>query len=208
VEPTSNPKAETPVPARAVHLCLDMQNLIGPAGPWAAQWAERILPAVIRLVEHAPERSIFTRFVPPADEKSMPGGWRDFYRAWPGMTAREVDPDAIELMAPLKLFTPPATVIDKTRFSAFSNSALEERLRALEAKAIIVSGAESDMCVLATVLAAVDLGHPVIVATDAVCSSADPGHNAVLRLYRQRFSQQIRTLSVEEIRAAWTPPND
>jgi nicotinamidase-related amidase len=191
------------VPAGAVHLCLDMQNLIGPSGPWAAQWAERILPAVLRMVEHAPARCIFTRFVPPADEKSMPGGWRDFYRAWPGMTARKVDPDAVELMAPLKLFTPPATVIDKTRFSAFSNSALEERLQALEAEAVIVSGAESDMCVLATVLAAVDLGYPVIVATDAICSSADPGHDAVLQLYHQRFSQQIHTMEVEEIRAAW-----
>jgi nicotinamidase-related amidase len=199
----AKPPTETRVPKGAVHLCLDMQNLIGPEGPWAAQWAERILPAVVSLVEHAPQRSIFTRFVPPADERSMPGGWRDFYRAWPGMTAREIDPDAIELMAPLKLFTPPATVIDKTRFSAFSNSTLEERLRAMEAQALIVSGAESDMCVLATVLAAVDLGYPVIVATDAICSSADPGHDAVLRLYRQRFSQQIRTLRVEEIREAW-----
>src|SRR5690242_6480992 len=168
----AKPRTETRVPKGAVHLCLDMQNLIGPGGPWAAQWAERILPAVVSLVEHAPQRSIFTRFVPPSDERLMPGGWRDFYRAWPGMTAREIDPDAIELMAPLKLFTPPATVIDKTRFSAFSNSALDERLRALDAKAIIVSGAESDMCVLATVLAAVDLGYPVIVATDAICSSA------------------------------------
>jgi nicotinamidase-related amidase len=204
VAPTQRP-AETRVPRGAVHLCLDMQNLIGPGGPWAAQWAERILPSVVALVEHAPERCIFTRFVPPADEKSMPNGWRDFYRAWPGMTAREVDPDAVELMPPLKLFTPPATVIDKTRFSAFSNSALEARLRALEATAIIVSGAESDMCVLATVLAAVDLGYPVIVATDAICSSADPSHDAVLRIYHQRFSQQIRTMSVEEIRAAWAP---
>ena len=69
--------------------------------------------------------------------------------------------------------------------------------------ALIVSGAESDMCVLATVLGAVDLGYPVIVATDAICSSADPGHDAVLRLYHQRFSQQIRTMWVEEIREAW-----
>jgi nicotinamidase-related amidase len=181
-----------------------MQNLIGPQGPWAAQWAERVLPSVVALVEHAPQRCIFTRFVPPADETAMPEGWRDFYRAWPGMTAREVDPDAIELMAPLKIFTPPAKVMDKTRFSAFSNSALNASLQSMAAQALIVSGAESDMCVLATVLAAVDLGYPVIVATDALCSSSDPCHDAVLRLYHERFSQQIQAMPVEEIRAYWT----
>ena len=182
-----------------------MQNLIGPSGPWAARWAERILPSIVSLVEHAPERCIFTRFVPPAEEADMPGGWRKFYHAWPGLTAREIDPDAVELMAPLKLFTPPAQVLDKTRFSAFSNSELQLRLQAMAADTVILSGAESDMCVLATVLAAVDLGYPVIVATDAICSSADPSHDAVLRIYHQRFSQQIRTMSVEEIRAAWAP---
>ena len=191
------------IPASAVHLCLDMQNLIGPAGPWAARWAERILPAVVTLVEHAPQRCIFTRFVPPADETDLPACWRSFYRAWPGMTAREVDPDAIELMAPLKIFTPPAPVLDKTRFSAFSNPALHAGLCSLAAETIIVSGAETDMCVLATALAAIDLGYHVIVATDAVCSSADPGHEAALRLTRDRFSQQMQAMSTAEICEVW-----
>lgn len=193
------------IPPSAVHLCLDMQNLIGPAGPWAARWAERILPTVVSLVEHAPERCIFTRFVPPADTTELPPCWRTFYRAWPGMTAREVDPDAIELMAPLKLFTPPAAVLDKTRFSAFANAALHARLQSLAAETVIISGAESDMCVLATALAAIDHGYHVIVATDAVCSSADPGHEAALRLYRDRFSQQMQAMTTEAIRAAWRP---
>lgn len=198
-------KERPAVPASAVHLCLDMQNLIGPAGPWAARWAERILPAIVSLVERAPERCIFTRFVPPAEATELPSCWRSFYRAWPGMTAREVDPDAIELMAPLKLFTPPAPVLDKTRFSAFSNSALHARLQTMGAETVIVSGAESDMCVLATALAAIDHGYHVIVATDAVCSSADPGHEAALRLYRDRFSQQMQTMTTEQIREAWKP---
>ena len=29
------------IPPRAVHLCIDMQNLIGPSGPWAAEWAQQ-----------------------------------------------------------------------------------------------------------------------------------------------------------------------
>jgi nicotinamidase-related amidase len=197
------------IPASAVHLCLDMQNLIGPAGPWAARWAERILPAVVRLVEHAPHRCIFTRFVPPAEPTDLPACWRSFYRAWPGLTAREIDPNAIALMAPLQIFTPPAQVLDKTRFSAFSNPALHAALQSMAAETVIISGAETDMCVLATALAAIDFGYHVIVATDAVCSSADPGHEAAVRLYRDRFSQQMQALETAEIRAAWqaAPPD-
>jgi len=193
------------IPPRAVHLCLDMQNLIGPAGPWAAKWAERVLPAIVRLVEHAPERCIFTRFVPPRDAGAVPGAWRAFYEKWPGLVGKEIDPDAVELMAPLKLFVPPAMVLDKTRYAAFSNPELQNRLKAMSAEALIVSGAESDVCVLSTVLAAVDLGYPVVIATDAVCSSSDPCHDAVLQLYSLRFSQQVQTLTVAEIREAWVP---
>jgi nicotinamidase-related amidase len=193
------------VPARAVHLCIDMQNLIGPSGPWVAQWAERVLPTIVALAEHSRERCIFTRFVPPASAGEMPGAWRAFYRKWPGLTGREIAPEALELMAPLKLFVPPARVLDKTRYSAFSNSALQAWLDEMGAEALIISGAESDVCVLATVLSAVDIGYQVIVATDAICSSADPGHEAALQLYAQRFSQQVQTMQTAEIRDAWTP---
>src|SRR5882757_7848242 len=73
----SDTPAQPPrVPARAVHLCLDMQNLLGPQGPWAAKWAERVLPAVVSLAEHAPSRTVFTRFVPPAEPDDARGAWR------------------------------------------------------------------------------------------------------------------------------------
>ena len=72
-----------------------------------------------------------------------------------------------------------------------------------EADGLIVTGAETDVCVLATVLDAVDLGYPVYVVTDAVCSSSDSGHDAVLTLYHERFSGQIRAVKTEEILAEW-----
>ena len=51
---------------------------------------------------------------------------------------------------------------------------------------MIVTGSETDVCVLATVLGAVDLGYRVIVVRDAVCSSSDEGHDALMTLYHQR----------------------
>jgi nicotinamidase-related amidase len=203
--PSDAAPAEPRVPSRAVHLCLDMQNLLGPDGPWQAKWAERVLPAVVSLVEHAPARTIFTRFIPPGDPSDAHGAWRDFYRKWAGITLSRIEPAMLELMAPLNLFVPPARMVDKQRYSAFSTPETDAVLRAMGADAVIVSGAESDMCVLATVLAAVDLGYPVIVAEDAVCGSADPTHDAVQELYHSRFSQQVQTLEVGAIKELWRP---
>jgi nicotinamidase-related amidase len=64
------------------------------------------------------------------------------------------------------LFCPPATVIDKTRFSALAESSLAEHLRQREADAPIVSGSETEVCLLATVLDAVDICYQIIVMRD------------------------------------------
>jgi Isochorismatase family len=57
--------------------------------------------------------------------------------------------------------------------------------------------------VLASVLGAVDFGYRVMLATDAFCSSSDPTHDALLTLYRQRFSEQIETADTGTILADW-----
>lgn len=68
---------------------------------------------------------------------------------------------------------------------------------------MIVTGSETDVCVLATVLDAVDLGYRVIVVRDAVCSSSDEGHEALLELYHRRYSEQIETADAEQILSRW-----
>jgi nicotinamidase-related amidase len=67
----------------------------------------------------------------------------------------------------------------------------------------IVTGSETDACVLATVLDAVDLGYRVIVVQDGICSSSDEGHDALLKVYHQRYSQQIETADAEAVLSAW-----
>lgn len=56
---------------------------------------------------------------------------------------------------------------------------------------------------LATVLGAVDLGYHVILAQDALCSLSDATHDALMRLYRERYSQQIELADAQEIVDAW-----
>lgn len=110
---------------------------------------------------------------------------------------------AIGALPELKRLVPPATVIDKTRYSAFAGSALVTHLQDRRADGLIVTGSEIDVCVLASVLGAVDCGFRVIVVTDAICSSSDEGHDALLTVYHRRYSEQIETVDAEVVLSAW-----
>jgi nicotinamidase-related amidase len=52
-----------------------------------------------------------------------------------------------------------------------------------EVDTLVVTGGETDICVLATVLGAVDRGFRVVLVSDAICSSADQTHDALMELY-------------------------
>jgi nicotinamidase-related amidase len=192
-----------PLTERSVHLCVDMQRLFSAGGPWPTPWMEKVLPVVVALARRHPERTIFTRFIPPERPEQMPGMWRRYYARW-RVATREVLPlELLQLMPPLAALCPPATIIDKTRYSAFAEPRLITHLRRREADTLIVSGSETDVCVLATVLDAVDIGYRVIVARDAICSSSDEGHEMLMRLYHTRYTEQIETADTETILARW-----
>jgi nicotinamidase-related amidase len=59
------------------------------------------------------------------------------------------------------------------------------------------------VCVLATALGAVDLGFRVVIVEDALCSSLDAGHDALMTLYRNRFSEQIDLVKLDELIELW-----
>jgi nicotinamidase-related amidase len=192
-----------PLTKKTVHLCIDMQRIFSNDGPWAAPWMERVLPVVSEIAGRFPERSVFTRFITPRHPEDMPGIWRRYYERWRETTREHLDPELLELMPPLARLAPPATVIDKTRYSAFAEPGLFAHLHNRGADGLIVTGSETDVCVLATVLGAVDLGYRVIVVRDAICSSSDEGHDALLRVYHRRYSEQIETASAEDVLRRW-----
>src|SRR6201987_4300715 len=188
-----------PLPERSVHLCVDMQRIFSAGGPWPTPWMERVLPVTTKLAGRYPERTVFTRFIPPERPDQMPGMWQRYYTRWRVATRECLDLWLLELMPPLATLCPPGIIIDKTRYSAFAEPTLLVHLREREADALIVSGSETDVCVLATVLDAVDLGYRVIVARDAICSSSDEGHDLLMRLYQTRSSEQIETANAADI---------
>jgi nicotinamidase-related amidase len=170
-----------PLTERSVHLCVDMQRIFSAEGPWPTPWIDRVLPGAPELADH-PEGTVFTRFIPPKRPDQMPGMWQRCYTRWSVATRERLDLQLLELMPPLAALWPPATIIDKTHYSAFAETGLIGHLRQCERDALIVSGSENDVCVLATMLDAVDIGYRVIVVRDAVCSWFDEGHEMLMRL--------------------------
>jgi nicotinamidase-related amidase len=85
----------------AVHLCIDMQRLFSDEGVWPTRWLTRVLPNVIALAEHAPPRTIFTRFVPPRFAEDATGQWRLYYSKWPEALRNHLDPRLLELLPSL-----------------------------------------------------------------------------------------------------------
>ena len=183
----------------AIHLCLDMQQMFARGGPWPTPWMERVLPQVVRLTERMPLRTVFTRFIPPMRATDMPGMWREFYRKWPKVTRQRLAPELLELVPELRHFAPPANVFDKFVYSAFADGRLHAWLAERSVTTLLITGAETDVCVLATVLAAVDHGYRVVLVTDAICSSSDEGHDALMQMYTRRFSVQIELTDTAEL---------
>jgi nicotinamidase-related amidase len=59
----------------------------------------------------------------------MPGAWRGFFEKWRGVTREFIDPSLLEWLPPLPSFVPPASIVDKGRYSAFVESRLQTLLR-------------------------------------------------------------------------------
>jgi hypothetical protein len=90
-------------------------------------------------------------------------------------------------------------VIDRMVDFAFGGGRLLDFLTKRRVDTLIISGGETDVCVLSTLLSAVDLGYRIILVEGALCSSSDESHDAILCLYRQRFDSQVGVADVERI---------
>jgi nicotinamidase-related amidase len=180
-----------------------MQNLFAEGTDWETPWIGRVLPVVERIARAHPERTVFTRFVPARRPGEGEGTWRRYWERWESMTLEKLPPGAVDLLPPLAALVPPAAVVDKRVYSPWDEPALHDLLRARGVDTLVVTGAETDVCVLAAVLGAVDRGYRVVLPTDALCSSSDRTHDALLTLYRERYGQQVETVPSEEVLRSW-----
>ena len=189
----------------ALHICVDMQRMFAEDTPWKMPWLEKVLPEITAVVEARPERTIFTRFIPARQPGQGCGMWARYYTRWASMTLDELGREMIDVVPTLARFIPPARVLDKGVYSPWTGSDLHEQLRASGIDTVIITGGETDVCVLATMLGAIDWGFRVILVTDALCSSADQTHDAMMEIYMNRFGEQVETVSTDVLLRSWNP---
>jgi nicotinamidase-related amidase len=81
----------------------------------------------------------------------------------------------------------------------WTGSHFHHLLRSAGIDTVIITGGETDVCVLATVLGAIDWGFRVIL----LCSSADETHDAMLNVYMNRFGEQVETATTQTLMESW-----
>lgn len=190
-------------PQHCRHLCVDMQRLFAEDTPWNVPWMERVREPVAVLSAARPAETIFTRFVPPRQAEDMRGTWTEYYRKWPMMTREVLGDDLVDILPELRALVPPAMVFDKPIYSPWLDGRLHRVLQQQEVTTLVLSGGETDVCVMAAVLGAVDLGYSIILLKDAICSTSDKTHDASLNVLGSRFSTQIRIATVGDVLDWW-----
>src|ERR1700757_3367421 len=141
-----------PPGGNAIPLCVDMQRMFAESTEWKMPWLERVLPNIVAITSAHPERTIFSRFIPARKPGPGAGMGRHYYERWGSMTIDRIGPEMIGLVPDLARFVPPARTFDKHVYSPWTGSDLHQQLRSGGIDTIIITGRETELCVLATLL--------------------------------------------------------
>ncbi|NHO33934.1 cysteine hydrolase family protein [Acetobacter fallax] len=179
-------------------FCIHMQNMFREKTPWRAPWMPHILPNVVDIVKRNTRKTVFTRFIPPQSADDARGAWREYYEHWHEMTRAEIDRHLLELVPELGGFASSDNVFEKNSYSAWRSGEFRHYVRRYDPTAIVLTGGETDICVLFTALEAIDRGYKTVVISDASYSSMDEMHDTILDFYTTRFTNQLLTLSTRE----------
>lgn len=178
-------------------VVLDLQRVVLPGGTWGIPGADHLARTLGDLARRHPGPVLATRHrlldaigaqAPRRPEGA--DGWERFAGRWREELDR--DPSWWELAPDLEGLP----VADKTTYSAWRLPALREL--AQRSGGLIVAGVETDCCVAATVLDAVDDGVAVAVPTDLVLGPDPAAHTGVL-VGLARLPEQVRLAAAAEL---------
>jgi len=180
-----------------------MQRLFLEPGEWFAESGLSILPGCENLARIGGRRCLFTRFITATNAAEANGTWQRYYQRWESVTRDIIGDASLAIHPSLQAYANPELCFDKRTHDAFDSQSFAEHIHAAEPDALVFFGIETDVCVLATVLSAVDLGYRAIVVTDACASSAHGSHAACLEHIYPRFDQQIELVDTDTLLFAW-----
>jgi len=152
-----------------------------------AAMAKPILPAItttIALCQRAGIPVILTRHRhKPGDDGGVLGEW------WSGDLIIDGTPES-ELIP--EVFAAAAEeVVEKNTYSAFQNTRLEERLREMGVKEVIVTGVMTNLCCETTARDAFVRGFRVFFSTDATATASTELHEATLKNMAYGFAYLV-----------------
>lgn len=192
-----------PLSENTLHVVIDVQRIFAENTVWHTPIISEILPNVISLCEAFPKRTLFAKFMLPQSAEAAGGRWKQYYERWSTMTLDALSPDMQDLVDPLRRFSDGENEFEKVTYSAFGSSWFSAYLSEQGVDTLVFSGVETDVCVYASVLDAVDVGYRVIIAADAVGSSDKAAHDATMTYLAPRLSDQVDIASTASIISAW-----
>lgn len=194
--------AKLPLTSRSLHVVIDMQEVFASNPQWGFAGIHDIVPAISKLAAAKPRQTLWTRFISAHSAEEAEGSWAALYRLWPGATLSAGAEMSI-LPALLPLVANEQAVFDKPTYSGFHNPAFAAELKRRQADTLVLTGVETDVCVLATLIEAVDRGYFVVLPEDALTSSDTEGHRQILDLIPRRLKSQIFRTDVATVLEQW-----
>ena len=157
-----------------------MQNLFAEDTDWHTPWMSRVLPKVERIARAPSGANDLHPLRPGAARRRRRRHLAPLLRAMGVDDARPARrPRWSSCMPALARLVPPAEIVDKTRLLALDRRRPRPRLQARGIDTLIVTGGETDVCVLGAVLGAVDRGYRIVWSPTRSAASSDETHDAL-----------------------------
>jgi nicotinamidase-related amidase len=158
----------------AALLVIDLQEHFFEETPGLLETA--LLPNVDRMLRAArrlglPVIHIITMY--KADQSNWPQAWREHGDIWclEGSRGALVRPEATPANGEI--------VLEKTRFSAFYETQLQETLARLRIDTLLIAGYSCDVCIRMTTLDAYNRGYRIFIVEDGTESMREPKEQAL-----------------------------
>ena len=180
---------------RDLLLVIDLQKVYADGAPWACRETGRAGAAVRRLLGSGkPAEVIFTRFDAPVQPR---GAWGDYNRAYADINA---DARLGEFMDELGDAPSRWPVYSKSTYSSLTVPEVLSAARA--ADRVLLTGVVAECCVLATMMALIDEGVPVVYLSDAVAGQSEAMERSVAAVAAALSPVHTRVMTVGEYLAA------
>jgi ureidoacrylate peracid hydrolase len=182
-------------------IVVDMQNAYcHEQGSLAMQGVDisacqSVIGNVKKVVEIGRKNAVPVVFLYLAFEKKYKDGGAMAHEIWPffkekrGLLDGTWDAAIVDELKPL----PEEIVIRKTRYSGFSGTNLDYRLRYMGVETLIVCGVTTNICVESTVRDAFHLGYSVILISDGTAEIDEERYRASLKTMEYAFAKVITT---------------